>query len=83
VSSYDTGWMHRVFDAADAVFFLRGRVSFVDINEQKSGTPASPSALLAFGETNVAAIEQAAAKGLIKGKLFFERRKAETFFVAA
>jgi len=74
----DTRWMHRALDSADAVFFLKGRIPFVDIKGQKSGSPASPSILLAYGQENVAAIRRAAARNLIEGKLSCLENDAET-----
>lgn len=68
----DTVWMHRALDDADAIFFIKGRISFVDSAGKKAGSAPAPSVLLAYGNQNVAAIKKAAAAGLINGKLFKE-----------
>lgn len=79
----DTKWMQRALDAADAAFLLRGRIPFVDIDERKSGTPAAASVLLAFGESNVAAIREAQRRRAIDGKLLLTPQYLERFVVPA
>lgn len=41
-----------VWDKADAVFFIKGRLSFYDVEGNKGGTAGAPSVLIAYGEAN-------------------------------
>ena len=77
----DTKWMQKALDACDALHCLKGRIAFVDANEKKGSTSTAPSVLIAFGENNVDALEEAAAKGLIQGKLFIQASKARKLIV--
>lgn len=67
----ETESFHRnVWDAAEAMLFLRGRVTFLDA----SGTPAransgAPSVLVAYGERDAGALHAALAGGRLSGKL--------------
>lgn len=46
----DTRWFHEIFDNADAVCFIKGRLKFVDLNTGETGDPAFfPSALAYWG----------------------------------
>jgi phage N-6-adenine-methyltransferase len=72
----DTKWAHRAIEGSDGLFLFGGRIAFVDADEKKVGSAPAASVLIAFGEGNVEAIEDAAANGLIRGKMFFERSKA-------
>ena len=71
-----TKWMHRALGSCDGLFLIEGRIAFVDADEKKGAAATAPSVLLAFGDNNVTAIEEAAEKGLIRGKMFFEASKA-------
>ncbi len=67
----ETAGFHReVWDKADGIFFFEKRLTFhhVDGSKAKHGANA-PSCLVAYGKTNVLAIEKARENGLIKGKL--------------
>lgn len=73
----DTKWMQRALDKADAVFLLKGRVRFVDMDGNQFQSAPAPSLLLAFGAPNVAALRVAQARNLISGKLFCEHRETD------
>lgn len=73
----DSKWMHRALAAADGVFFIKGRMQFVDINERTFGSATMPSLLLAYGRANVEAIQKAQAYNRIGGRLFREHRGAD------
>ncbi len=61
----DTAVFHNyVFAHAHSLFFLKGRISFFDVNGKKSnGAAGSPSVLIAYGKNNVEAIENSNLKG--------------------
>lgn len=46
-----------VWDRADAVLFLKGRLKFCKPDGSVGGTAGSPSVLVAYGERNVRALE--------------------------
>lgn len=52
---------------ADAILFIKGRLSFLDVKGQKSGTAGAPSCLVAFGPQAVSRLE----KSGINGKLVY------------
>lgn len=41
-----------VWDKADALFFIKGRLNFHKVDGSKGGTAGSPSVLVAYGENN-------------------------------
>jgi len=46
----ETGmWHEHIWPKATAILFLRGRVSFLTPDGEKSGTSGAPSALIAYG----------------------------------
>jgi hypothetical protein len=52
-----------VWNAADAVFFFRGRLTFFHVNGQPGEASPAPSCLIAFGKPNVEAIQAANLSG--------------------
>lgn len=42
-----------VWEKADAIFFIKGRLSFYDVEGNKGGTAGAPSVLIAYGAENV------------------------------
>lgn len=49
-----------VWDGADAVFFIRGRLTFLDVHGNAAqANSGAPSALVAYGEENAAAFGRA------------------------
>lgn len=67
-----TAWMCHASGIADAIFFLDGRIKFVDKKERAAGSANAPSMLLAYGEQNVEAIARAVVDGKLSGRLFEE-----------
>lgn len=57
-SRTETEWAQTCLKLADAVNFMRGRVSFIRADGSKSTNAANGSMLLAFGRENVEAIER-------------------------
>jgi hypothetical protein len=59
-----------VWDKADAILFLKGRLKFHTPDGGLGGTAGSPSVLIAYGEENVKALETCG----LPGKLVYLRR---------
>jgi hypothetical protein len=60
----DTAMFHdHIFEKADALLFMRGRVSFRLPNGGNAGTSGAPSVLIAYGESNVKALADCGIKG--------------------
>lgn len=61
-----------VWDKADAVFFIKGRVTFLNVDGSKpKWTSGGPSCLVAYGDCNVDVLENAAETNRLKGKLIY------------
>jgi hypothetical protein len=56
-----------VWDKADAILFIKGRLRFHTPDGKEGGTAGSPSVLIAYGEENVKALETCG----IEGKLVY------------
>ncbi len=62
----DCRWFHDYVAKADAILFLKGRISFVDgLGVSGGGGAGSGSMLIAWGEDNVEALRQMQHKGLL------------------
>lgn len=59
-----------VWDHADAILFIKGRIKFHRPDGELAGTAGSPSVLIAYGEENVKALENCG----IEGKLVYLAR---------
>lgn len=65
----DTKMFHDFCFSADAILFIRGRVSFCDVNGIKQGSSGAPSCLLGWGEEAVKRLENCGIEGkLIKNE---------------
>jgi hypothetical protein len=54
-----------VWPKADAMLFLKGRLSFYLPDGSKSGTAGAPSVLIAYGQNNVKALEECGIPGKV------------------
>jgi hypothetical protein len=52
-----------IWDDADAVLFVKGRIKFLDINGKQKGTPGSPSVFIAYGEENAILLKKSKIEG--------------------
>jgi hypothetical protein len=52
-----------ILGKADAIFFLRGRLSFLDFYGNVTGNANAPSVLVAYGKNNVDALESCGLRG--------------------
>lgn len=53
-SRTDSRWFHRlVFNSADGIFFIKGRISFCQENGEPFKHPGFPSCLVAYGQSNM------------------------------
>lgn len=69
----DTRMYHDFIFTADAILFIKGRLSFYDVNGNKGGTAGAPSCLVAWGEEAVKRLE----KSGIKGRLVYLNNSME------
>jgi hypothetical protein len=58
-----------VWDKADALLFVKGRLKFHRPDGTVGDTAAAPSVLIAYGSENVAALERVSASGAIPGRV--------------
>ncbi len=63
-----TTWQRDIFPFADATLFLAGRVRFYLPSGEQGRSGTAPSALLAYGQTNVDALRNAGIAGALYPK---------------
>jgi hypothetical protein len=69
-SRTDTKVFHSwVFARADAILFLRGRLSFYTVLGKSTNKAGAASCLVAYGENNVASLIRGVNAGELRGKL--------------
>jgi hypothetical protein len=54
-----------VWNGADAVMFLRGRLAFYHVDGTKGGHAGAPSSLVAYGQRNVEALQHSGLDGAL------------------
>ena len=61
----ETNWFFNyVWDRADALFFIKGRISFYHVTgESQAGTLAAPTVLIAYGQNNIEVLRNLKIKG--------------------
>lgn len=59
----DTRMFHDYVFNADAILFIKGRLSFYDVQGKKGGTAGAPSCLVAYGPEAVARLRGSGIKG--------------------
>ena len=52
-----------VWDKADAVFFLKGRLHFYHVTGERGGAAGAPSVLVAYGKENAEVLKDCSLKG--------------------
>ncbi|MCK6611609.1 MAG: phage N-6-adenine-methyltransferase [Bacteroidia bacterium] len=52
-----------VWNDADALLFVKGRIKFFNLEGKQVGTPGSPSVFIAYGEQNVEALRNCGIEG--------------------
>lgn len=52
-----------IWNKADALFFIKGRLSFHSVDGKKGGTAGAPSVLIAYGKDNAEMLKKTALKG--------------------
>ena len=61
----ETRWFHDlVWERADGILFLKGRLKFYKENGQPGGTATFPSCLVAYGERNADVLQEAGKRNL-------------------
>lgn len=63
------GFFSEVWDGADSILFLKGRVNFIRSDFTRAGASTAPSVLIAYGAENTKVLEESGLEGkLIKLK---------------
>jgi len=57
------GFHNEIWNKADAIFFFKGRLKFHYPNGREGNSANAPSCLVAYGESNVTALDQCKLKG--------------------
>ncbi|TVR81426.1 MAG: adenine methyltransferase [Chitinophagaceae bacterium] len=56
-------FFNHIWDDADAILFVKGRIKFYNIEGKQKGTPGSPSVFIAYGKENADKLEQSRIEG--------------------
>lgn len=57
-------WFNYIWDYADAILFLKGRITFLHVDGSKpKNAGGAPSCLIAYGQNNVLALQNSKIKG--------------------
>jgi len=56
-------FFNHIWDDADAVLFVKGRIKFYDIHGLQKGTPGAPSIFIAYGKENAMILEESKIEG--------------------
>ena len=66
------GFQEQVFEKADALFFIKGRIKFCNVEGVAQGPAGAPSCLIAYGQEAVKRLENLS----INGKIVYLKQKA-------
>lgn len=69
-------WHETIFDSAQAVLFIKGRICFFTKEGIEADTAGSPSALVAWGDANAEALANSSIKGHLA---YLKKQKADHF----
>lgn len=56
-------FFEHVWDKADALLFVKGRIRFYHVSGEQGGTPGAPSVFIAYGKNNALALKNSGIKG--------------------
>jgi DNA N-6-adenine-methyltransferase (Dam) len=56
-------FFNNVWDTADAVLFVKGRIRFYHVSGVQGGTPGAPSVFIAYGKENAKALKLSGIEG--------------------
>lgn len=56
-------FFENVWDSADALLFVKGRIRFYNVSGEQGGTPGSPSVFVAYGKENAIALKNSGIEG--------------------
>lgn len=56
-------FFNHIWDDADAVLFVKGRIKFYNLEGKQMGTPGAPSIFIAYGKFNAMALEKSGIAG--------------------
>jgi DNA N-6-adenine-methyltransferase (Dam) len=56
-------FFENVWDKADALLFVKGRIRFYHVSGEQGGTPGAPSVFVAYGKNNAFALKHSGIEG--------------------
>jgi hypothetical protein len=56
-------FFNHVWDYADAILFVKGRIKFYNLDGKQVGTPGSPSIFIAYGQNNAKILQNSGIEG--------------------
>jgi hypothetical protein len=56
-------FFEHIWNDADALLFVKGRIKFYHVSGEQGGTPGAPSVFIAYGKTNADALENSGIRG--------------------
>ncbi len=56
-------FFENVWDKADALLFVKGRIRFYHVSGEQGGTPGAPSVFIAYGKNNAIALKNSGIEG--------------------
>ena len=56
-------FFENVWDDADGILFVKGRIKFYHVNGTQGGTPGAPSVIVAYGKNNAKALKNSGIEG--------------------
>lgn len=56
-------FFENVWDKADGLLFVKGRIRFYHVSGEQGGTPGAPSVFVAYGKNNALALKHSGIKG--------------------
>ena len=56
-------FFENVWDKADALLFVKGRIKFYNLEGIQKGTPGAPSVFIAYGKNNALALKNSGIEG--------------------
>jgi hypothetical protein len=56
-------FFEHIWNDADAILFVKGRIRFYHVSGVQGGTPGAPSVFIAYGNENVLALKNSGIEG--------------------
>lgn len=56
-------FFNHIWNDADAILFVKGRIKFYNIDGERKGTPGAPSVFIAYGKNNAEILKKSGIDG--------------------